>query len=383
MSFYDVIQTYDPQQVVAEIEAKTAIDVQRALATEHLSNDDYMALLSPAAEPFLEEMAQKAHAITLRRFGRTVLLYAPIYLSNECHNSCLYCGFAVHNKVPRRTLSLDEIEQEARILHDQGFRHILLLTGEAPGLIGNDFIAAAAERIRPLFSSIGIEVYPMETAGYQAMVNAGIDALTIYQETYDPELYAQLHPSGRKRDYRFRLETPERGGAAGLRRIGIGFLLGLGDFRSEAFFAGLHGRYLAHHYWRTLLSVSFPRLRPAEGGFQPPHPVSDRKFVQLLCAMRLLLNDAGLVLSTRESAELRDNLLPLGITQMSAGSCTAPGGYADKDSATEQFAIDDDRTPAEIAAILRARGYDPVWKDWDEAFLQKTGSAACAKATII
>jgi 2-iminoacetate synthase len=371
MSFYDVIQAYDPQQVIAEIEAKTATDVQRALASERLSNDDYMALLSPAAEAFLEEMAQKAHAITLRRFGRTVLLYAPIYLSNECHNSCLYCGFAVHNKVPRRTLNLDEIEREARILRDHGFRHILLLTGEAPGLIGNDFIAAATERIRPLFSSIGIEVYPMETAGYKEMVDAGIDALTIYQETYDPELYAKLHPSGRKRDYRFRLETPERGGAAGLRRIGIGFLLGLGDFRSEAFFAGLHGRYLAHHYWRTLLSVSFPRLRPAEGGFQPPNPVSDRKFVQLMCAMRLLLNDAGLVLSTRESAELRDNLLPLGITQMSAGSCTAPGGYAEEGSAAEQFTIDDDRTPAEIADILKARGYDPVWKDWDGAFLHK------------
>ncbi|MGK2907356.1 MAG: 2-iminoacetate synthase ThiH [Desulfuromonadales bacterium] len=371
MSFYDVIQTYDPQQVIAGIEAKTASDVQRALASEQLSNDDYMALLSPAAENFLEEMAQKSHAITLRRFGRTILLYAPIYLSNECHNGCLYCGFAVHNKVPRRTLNLDEIEQEARILHDLGFRHILLLTGEAPGLIGNDFIAAAAKRIRPFFSSIGIEVYPMETTGYKEMVDAGIDALTIYQETYDPALYAQLHPSGRKRDYRFRLETPERAGEAGLRRIGIGFLLGLGDFRSEAFFAGLHGRYLAHHYWRTLLSVSFPRLRPAEGGFQPPNPVSDRKFVQLMCAMRLLLHDAGLVLSTRESAGLRDNLLPLGITQMSAGSCTAPGGYAEKDSATEQFAIDDDRTPAEIAEILRTRGYDPVWKDWDGAFLQK------------
>jgi 2-iminoacetate synthase len=371
MSFYDVIQAYDPQQVIAEIEAKTATDVQRALASERLSNDDYMALLSPAAEAFLEEMAQKAHAITLRRFGRTVLLYAPMYLSNECHNSCLYCGFAVHNKVPRRTLNLDEIEREARILRDRGFRHILLLTGEVPGRIGNDFIAAAAERIRPLFSSIGIEVYPMETAGYKEMVDAGIDALTIYQETYDPELYAKLHPSGRKRDYRFRLETPERGGAAGLRRIGIGFLLGLGDFRSEAFFAGLHGRYLAHHYWRTLLSVSFPRLRPAEGGFQPPNPVSDRKFVQLMCAMRLLLNDAGLVLSTRESAELRDNLLPLGITQMSAGSCTAPGGYAEEGSAAEQFTIDDDRTPAEIADILKARGYDPVWKDWDGAFLHK------------
>lgn len=371
MSFKKVIQKYDPLQVIAEIEAMTAADVQRALAAEQLDNRDFMALLSPAAEDFLEEMAQKAHAITLRRFGRTILLYAPIYLSNECHNSCLYCGFSVNNPIPRRTLTLDEIERDARILHGQGFRHILLLTGEAPGKVGNDFIAAAAERIRPLFSSISIEVYPMKTAGYKEMVDAGVDGLTIYQETYDPELYKQLHPSGRKRDYNFRLETPERGGAAGLRRIGIGFLLGLGNFRSEAFFAGLHGRYLMHHYWRTLLTVSFPRLRPAEGGFQPPNPVSDRQFVQLMCAMRLLLNDAGLVLSTRESAELRDNLLPLGITQMSAGSCTAPGGYSEEDSATEQFTIDDDRTPAEIAELLKTRGYDPVWKDWDGAFLNR------------
>ena len=371
MSFKEVIQTYDPLQVIAEIEAMTAADVQRALAAEQLDNRDFMALLSPAAEDFLEEMAQKAHAITLRRFGRTILLYAPIYLSNECHNSCLYCGFSVNNPIPRRTLNLDEIERDARILHGQGFRHILLLTGEAPGKVGNDFIAAAAERIRPLFSSISIEVYPMETEGYKEMVDAGVDGLTIYQETYDPELYQQLHPSGRKRDYNFRLATPERAGEAGLRRIGIGFLLGLGNFRSEAFFAGLHGRYMMHNYWRTLLSVSFPRLRPAEGGFQPPNPVSDRQFVQLMCAMRLLLNDAGLVLSTRENAELRDNLLPLGVTQMSAGSCTAPGGYGEEDSATEQFTIDDDRTPSEIADLLRARGYDPVWKDWDGAFLQK------------
>jgi 2-iminoacetate synthase len=371
MSFKEVIQKYEPLQVIAEIEAMTAADVQRALAAEQLDNRDFMALLSPAAEDFLEEMAQKAHAITLRRFGRTILLYAPIYLSNECHNSCLYCGFSVNNPIPRRTLNLDEIERDARILHGQGFRHILLLTGEAPGKVGNDFIAAAAERIRPLFSSISIEVYPMETEGYKEMVDAGVDGLTVYQETYDPELYQQLHPSGRKRDYNFRLATPERAGEAGLRRIGIGFLLGLGNFRSEAFFAGLHGRYMMHNYWRTLLSVSFPRLRPAEGGFQPPNPVSDRQFVQLMCAMRLLLNDAGLVLSTRENAELRDNLLPLGVTQMSAGSCTAPGGYGEEDSATEQFTIDDDRTPSEIADLLRARGYDPVWKDWDGAFLQK------------
>lgn len=376
MSFFDLIQSYQPRQVRAEIEAKTASDVQRALARERLDLDDFMALLSPAAGEQLEALAQKAHRITLQRFGRTVLLYAPLYLSNECHNGCLYCGFSQDNPVPRRTLSLDEIERDARILHSQGFRHILLLTGEAPGRIGNDYLAAAVERIKPLFSSIGLEVYPMETEGYRQMVAAGVDALTVYQETYDPDLYQHLHPSGRKRNYRFRLETPDRAGAAGLRRIGIGFLLGLGDFRSEAFFTGLHGRYLAQHYWRTLLTVSFPRLRPAIGTYQPPHPVSDAEFVQLLCAMRLLLHDAGLVLSTRESAELRDHLLPLGITQMSAGSCTAPGGYGEDAHATEQFAIDDQRSPDEVAAMLRERGYDPVWKDWDTSFLDSQRAEA-------
>ena len=370
MSFFDIIQQYDAQRVLVEIEAMNADDVHKALGADQMDMHDFMALLSPAAEPYLEDIAQKAHEVTLRRFGRTILLYAPLYLSNECHNGCLYCGFSAQNNVPRRTLTLDEIEQEAKLLHVQGFRHILLLTGEAPGLISNDFIAAAAQRLRPLFSSIGIEVYPMETSGYRDMVEAGIDALTIYQETYDPDLYHHLHPSGRKRDYRYRLETPERGGDAGLRRLGIGFLLGLGNFRTEAFFAGLHCRFLTRHYCRTLLTISFPRLRPAEGGFQPPNPVSDRQFVQLLCAMRLLLHDAGMILSTRESAALRDNLLPLGITQMSAGSCTAPGGYSQDTFETEQFAIDDDRTPAEIASYLATRGYDPVWKDWDRAFLQ-------------
>ncbi len=375
MSFYDIIQQFDPQQVLTDIETKTPADVERALGAETLDMTDFMALLSPAAEAYLEPMAQKAHAVTQRRFGRTILLYAPLYLSNECHNGCLYCGFSVHNQVPRRTLSLDEIERDAQLLHDQGFRHVLLLTGEAPNLIGNDFIEAAVERINPLFSSIGIEVYPMDTDGYRQMVAAGVDALTIYQETYDPEIYADLHPSGRKRDYHYRLETPERGGEAGLRRIGIGFLLGLGNFRTEAFFTGLHGRYLARRYWRTLLTVSFPRLRPAEGAFQPLHPVSDQQFVQLICAMRLLIHDAGLVLSTRESAELRDNLLPLGITQMSAGSCTAPGGYAERSAATEQFVIDDDRTPGQVADMLRQRGYEPVWKDWDGAFLARENTA--------
>jgi len=376
MSFLEIIQNYTPAQVEADIAAKTSADVERALAAERLTEADYMALLSPAAADFLEPLAQKAHRITRRRFGNTILLYAPLYLSNECYNGCRYCGFAAQNRVARNTLTLDEIEAEARVLAGQGFRHVLLLTGEAPQAADVGYLEAAARRVRPLFASIGIEVFPMEAEEYRRLAAAGVDALTIYQETYDPALYAEMHPFGRKRDYAWRLATPERGGAAGLRKLGIGALLGLGPFRSEAFFTGLHGRYLARHFWRSQLTVSFPRMRPADGGFQPPHLVSDRSFVQLICAMRLLLHDAGLVLSTRESATFRDHLLPLGITQMSAGSCTAPGGYAGAVKQTEQFAIDDDRTPAEFAAMLRAKGYDPVWKDWDSAFLDRSAGSA-------
>lgn len=370
-SFLETLKPYPRPLVEERIAGKTAADVERALVQERLRAEDLMALLSPAAEPFLESMAQKAHRLTVQRFGRNILLYAPLYLSNECVNGCLYCGFSAKNQVPRRTLSLDEIETEAQVLHDQGFRHILLVTGESPKAVDNAFIAAAARRIRHLFSSISIEVYPMDTQGYGEMVSAGIDGLTIYQETYDPDLYRQMHPFGKKRDFAFRLATPERGGAAGLRRIGIGSLLGLGDFRFEGFCTGLHALHLSRHFWRTQLTVSFPRIRPADGGFQPLHPVSDRHFVQLICALRLLLPDVGLVLSTRESAKLRDHLLPLGITQMSAGSCTAPGGYADKDHSTQQFAIDDDRSPAEVCRLIRKQGYEAVWKDWDAAFLDQ------------
>ncbi len=369
MTFLDEINQYDPQQVRQSIEAKTASDVERALAAERIRPDDLQALLSPAAAPYLEQMAAQANKLTLRRFGKNILMYAPLYISNLCTNGCRYCGFSANNKVPRRTLTLDEVWTEGKVLHDLGFRHILLVTGESPKAVDNDYLAACVQRIRPLFSSISIEVYPMEEAGYRQMVEAGVDGLTVYQETFDRTLYEEMHPYGKKRDYNFRLLTPERGGAAGLRRIGLGFLLGLGEFRSEAFFLGLHALYLSRHYWRTQVSVSFPRIRPADGGFQPLHPVSDRNFVQLICALRLLLPDAGLVMSTRESAELRNNLLPLGITQMSAGSCTAPGGYADKDLSTQQFAIDDDRSPEEVCRLIRASGYEAVWKDWDGAFL--------------
>lgn len=371
MSFLDQLTAYEPDAVLSTIESKTVTDVERALHSERLRIDDFMALLSPAAEPFIERMAGKSHKLTLQRFGNNILLYAPLYLSNLCTNGCLYCGFNATNKVPRQTLSFDEVEREARVLHDRGFRHILLVTGEAPNAVDNGYIAAAAARIRHLFSSISIEVYPMEEDGYRQMVDAGVDGLTVYQETYDQRLYAEMHPFGRKRDFAFRLLSPERGGAAGLRRIGIGALLGLGHFRVEGFFTGLHALYLSRHYWRTHLSVSFPRMRPAEGDFSPLNPVPDRQFVQLICALRLLLPDAGLVMSTRESATLRDNLLPLGITQMSAGSCTSPGGYAGVEESTRQFNIDDDRSAEEVEKMIRCKGYEAVWKDWDRAFLDK------------
>jgi len=371
VTFLNEFNHWTPERVAQLIADSGPAQVEQALATEQLRVSDLAALLSPAAEGYLETLAQRAHHLTQQRFGKIIQLFAPLYLSNECCNSCLYCGFNARNKMVRRTLNLDEVEAEARILHERGFRHIQLLTGEAPGAADTAYLAAAVQRIKPLFSSISIEVYPMEQAGYAAMVAAGVDNLTVYQETYNRELYAELHPFGPKRDFDWRLGTPERGGAAGLRSIGIGALLGLSDWRREGFYVGLHARYLARHFWRSRINISFPRLRPADGGFAPRQPVSDAALVQLICVLRLLMPDSALVLSTRESAALRDHLLPLGITQISAGSCTAPGGYGQQDHASQQFAIDDDRSPEQICAMLRAKGYDPVYKDWDRAFLDR------------
>jgi len=370
-AFSDVIARYPREDVLEQINATTAAQVERALQAERPDIRDFMALISPAAQDYLEPMAQRSHQITRQRFGNNIYLYTPMYLSNECSNGCKYCGFNASNKIPRATLSMEEIEKEARIIHSYGFRHILLLTGEASKLADNKYLVEAIERIKPLFSSISIEVYPMDTAGYAQVIEAGVDGLTLYQETYNPELYAELHPFGKKRDYKYRLEAPDRAGKAGMRRIGIGALLGLGDFVREAFYTGLHAQYLAKHYWRSQVSVSFPRIRPADGGFAPLEIVSDAQLVQMVCAMRLLLPDAGLYLSTRESATLRDNLMPLGITHMSAGSCTAPGGHGKEVESTQQFAIDDDRTPEGMSNIIRAKGLEAVWKDWDSAFLNR------------
>ena len=373
-SFQLQLDQFPQDQLQQRILGATAQQIDQALRRPRLNMNDFSCLLSPGiTDGQLETLATRAHQITRQRFGRTILLYAPLYLSNECHNGCRYCGFSADNHLRRKTLSLAEIEQEASILNELGFRHMLLLTGEAPEAAGIDFLEAAVLQIKPLCGSVSIEVFPMDTQGYRRMVAAGVDGLTLYQETYDPLLYRDLHPYGPKSNYQFRLQAPDRAGAAGIRRIGIGSLLGLGECLTDVFYTGLHALYLARRYWRTQVTISFPRLRPAEGGFQPRSIVSDRQLTQFICALRLLLPDAGLVLSTREPATLRDNLLPLGITQMSAGSCTSPGGYSDDSHEGEQFAINDHRSPKEIVQLLQSRGYEAVWKDWDPAFLSLTG----------
>lgn len=375
MSFYNFMQQYPASDLKRRLAAISPADIDRALTQTKLSMDDFICLLSPKiSDAQLETLAGIAHRITSQRFGRTIQLYVPLYLSNECHNGCKYCGFSANNHdLRRKTLNDQEILREAGHLYRQGFRHILLLTGEAPKVAGLAYLEHAVQLLAAKFSSLSIEVFPMSLANYQRLKNAGVDGLSIYQETYDQDLYPKMHPFGPKKKFRYRLEAPERGGEAGLRRIGIGALLGLGDYLTDAFYTGLHARYLMHRFWRTQVSISFPRLRPAEGGFVPQSIVTDRQLTQLICALRLLLPDAGLVLSTRESVELRDNLIPLGITRMSAGSCTAPGGYEGDEVVGEQFTISDLRSPDEICSLIAECGYEAVWKDWDSAFVGQKG----------
>lgn len=371
MNFYEILKSYRWEEVARHIAACDTQDVRRALTVPHPMPHDLLALVSPAATPFLEEMAQRAHRLTQQRFGRVISLFAPLYVSNECINSCVYCGFNRANPVSRLTLTPDQVAEEARHLRDAGFRHVLLVSGENPHVVTLEYLTWVVDRLRPDFSSISIEIYPLETEEYRELIDHGVDGLVLYQETYDEDRYPEFHPRGPKRDFRRRLETPERGGKAGFRRLGIGALLGLGDWRVEGFFLGLHARYLLKAFWRSHVTVSFPRLKPAAGGFSPPHPVGDAELVQLLVALRLFLPDVGFTLSTREPPRLRDHLIPLGVTSMSAGSSTEPGGYTHACEAEAQFEVADERSPSEIAAVIRRMGYEPVWKDWDPAFLER------------
>jgi 2-iminoacetate synthase len=347
-------------------------------------------LIAPRSAPEFERMAQSARSLTFQNFGRTMRLFAPLYLSNECINNCRYCGFSRDNPILRVTLSVDEVVAEARHLSQAGFRQVLLVAGEHPKFVSRDYLAECVRALAPQFSSIAIEVGPMETAEYVRIVEAGAEALVVYQETYDRRIYSELHTAGPKRDFNWRLDCPERAYRAGFRRLGIGVLFGLSDWRQDAIALAAHAEYLLKHCWQAQLSVSLPRLRPAAGGFQPQFEISDRELAQLVCAFRIVFPQIGIVLSTRERASLRDALVSLGVTMMSAGSHTEPGGYTrqgtehlhrtvrgrivapdfdggEDEIATGQFEISDERSPAEIAAVLRSRGFDPVWKDWDQA----------------
>jgi 2-iminoacetate synthase len=363
-------------EIEREIQARTEADVESALRADRpggIDLDHFMSLLSPKAEGCLEQMAQHAHLVTSQRFGKTVSLFAPLYVSNLCSNSCAYCGFNSKNPVRRVALTPEQVSDEGEYIHRLGFRNLLLVSGEEPKVASLDYFTRIIGLLRPLFSSIAVEIYPMSVEQYRALIACGVDGLTVFQETYSEELYRRFHPGGKKRNYRWRLETPDRGGEAGFRRIGLGALLGLGDWRVEGFYMGLHTKYLMRKFWKSQVSISFPRLRPAAGSFQPPYPVSDVNFVQLVTALRLFLPDTGFTLSTREPADFRDHLIPLGITSMSAGSKTDPGGYTHPqgNGAEAQFEIADHRDPETVAEVIRQKGYEPVWKDWDEAFLQK------------
>jgi 2-iminoacetate synthase len=340
--------------------------VDRALATSPLERtlEDYAALLSPAAGERLEQLAAASRSLTLARFGRTMHMYAPLYLSNECLTTCGYCGFAKNLPVARKTLGHADALEEARHLTEQGFRSILLLTGEHERLTGVEFLERHIRSLAAVVPSLSIEVQVWGEPDYRRLVAAGCEGVVIYQETYDPARYAEVHLAGRKRDYRWRLLGPERAARAGARRVGVGALLGLhDDWRSEAIVTAAHTRFLMKRYWRTQVTVSAPRIRPSASGFQPRVEVSDRDLVQYVCALRLLLPDAGIVLSSREPAELRDGLHRIGITHTSAGSHTEPGGYEHPGEAEEQFEVADTRSPAEVAESLRAMGYEPVWED--------------------
>jgi 2-iminoacetate synthase len=371
--------------------------VRESLVKTKLSLRDFAYLISPAGAELMEPMGRRSQQMTRQRFGKVIRLFAPLYLSNECVNNCRYCGFSRDNAIARVTLTPEEVRREGQALWEQGFRNILLVAGEHPKFVSSSYLRESVAVVHELTPSVSLEVGPLETEGYRPLVEAGADGLVVYQETYDREVYREMHTAGPKRDFDWRLDTPERAYRAGFRRLGISPLYGLGDWRLEAMSVAAHAEYLLRHCWKAAITISMTRLRPCAGEFQPLTHISDRELVQLMCAFRLMFPDVGLVLSTRETPKMRNGMMPLGVTLMSAGSHTEPGGYTGAgrehvhqtvrgrvtelapgsslgtpaahhpSGATEQFNIADARSPLEVATAIRGLGYEPVWKDWDAA----------------
>lgn len=393
MSFVAEFNALPLAGLLREATTASTAAVRESLSRANPGLADFARLISPAAGEMLESLGHRSQSLTRQRFGRVIRLFAPLYLSNECINNCRYCGFSRDNAILRVTLSQDEIRREAQALRAEGFRNILLVAGEHPRFVSGDYLAESIRAVRAEVPSVSLEVGPMEIKDYRPLVEAGADGLVVYQETYNRAMYQDMHTSGPKRNFDWRLETPERAAAAGFRRLGIGALYGLADWREEALCVAAHAAYLLRTCWKSQLTISLPRLRPCAGEFQPLTHMTDPELVRLVCAYRILFPDAGLVLSTREPAPLRDGLIPLGITLISAGSHTEPGGYtgAGRDhlhvtergrvlesspeqaaenraaGATVQFQIADIRSAHEVAGLIRRLGYEPVWKDWDAA----------------
>ena len=377
--FSEELKNYDWEETTARIQAKTADDVRRALARRRCDLDDFMALVSPAAAPFLEQMARLSRLYTEERFGRTVSMFVPLYITNSCTNSCVYCGFHVANKMKRTILTEEEIVNEYKAIKRLApFENLLLVTGENPAKAGVPYIARALDLAKPYFSNLKIEVMPLATEDYASLRRHGMNGVICFQETYNRANYKTYHPRGMKSDFEWRVNGFDRMGQAGVHSIGMGVLIGLEpSWRTDITMMALHLRYLQRHYWRTRYSVNFPRMRPSEnGGFQPNCVMTDWELAQVTFAMRIFDHDVDISYSTREPADFRDHMATLGVTTMSAGSKTEPGGYYTYPQALEQFHVSDERSAREVEAALRRVGREPVWKDWDAVFDRAVAQAA-------
>ncbi len=367
--FSDEIKRYDWDDTTRAINSKTARDVEIALSKEHLNIDDFMALISPAAEPYIENMAQLSHKYTMERFGKTISMYIPLYVSNACSNYCVYCGFNHNNPMQRTTLTMEQVKAECEAIRRLGpFENLLIVSGEFPAVNGVDYIEKVLQTARPYFNNLTIEVMPMKENDYYRLTQSGLNGVVCFQETYNETNYKKYHPKGMKSIYEWRLNGYDRMGAAGVHKIGMGVLIGLEDWRTDVTMLARHLQYLRRNYWRTRYSINFPRMCPSEGGYQPKVVMSDKELAQLTFAFRLFDHDVDISYSTRENPAFRANMMRLGVTSMSAGSKTEPGGYATSPDALEQFEVSDDRTPLEVANEIRTLGYEAVWKDWDKIF---------------
>ncbi|SMF03783.1 2-iminoacetate synthase ThiH [Desulfovibrio gilichinskyi] len=364
MSFYPICAEYGAMPLAEKFAAVTAEDVKRAINAESPDADDFLAMISPAAVPFIEEMAQKASKLTVQYFGKTIQMFTPLYLSNYCTNRCIYCGFNTKNNIKRDHLEPHQVEEEAKAIAATGMKQLLILTGDARAKASPEYLQSCVKILSKYFPSVSIEIYAMDVEEYADLIKVGVDGMTMFQETYNEELYPTLHPAGPKKDFRYRLDAPERSCKAGMRVVNIGALLGLDDWRKDSLLTGLHAAYLQRKYPNVDIAVSLPRMRPHAGSFQPASIASDRDMVQNMLALRIFLPRLGITVSTRENPEFREQILPLGVTKMSAGVSTEVGGHTQKGEKVGQFEISDGRSAEEMCAALKKHGYQPVFKDW-------------------